>query len=349
MNLTTAEFTDRRAISGALAVLLATLLAFTLHLDDPWWAAVTAFKLCMRDRDAEFQLAFLRFAGTIGGAIVGVLVASQLTTIPAAQVMAMGAVAGFSTYKFLTTTHAYAWLLGGITAVIILGSAIETSAELLEFAVFRTLEVCTGLVAVLVMDSLVLPWTPQQPAVPKQALSALDRAAILRAAIVAGSVAMLIPVIWMLLQLPSLAQVLVSTFAIINRDFASTFRKGLLRIRGVLVGGGLGLIVIGLTMESFVLWCLLFVLGMTLAVGAESSGQKDSYMGYQAGFGFIVAMVTTNGPPDTIVPILDRILGIGFGIAIASVVYTMVGALLPLPTAPALHEPLRNEHPQSST
>jgi multidrug resistance protein MdtO len=107
----------------------------------------------------------------------------------------------------------------------------------------------------------------------------------------------------------------------------ATMHKGLLRILGCVVGGGLGLICTiwviprfeTLGMYLFIVFCL-HGLAAWVAFGSE----RISYLGLQIALTFDLGVLKDFGPPKEIDPIRDRFIGIILGIFIISVVFALV-------------------------
>jgi multidrug resistance protein MdtO len=107
----------------------------------------------------------------------------------------------------------------------------------------------------------------------------------------------------------------------------ATMHKGLLRILGCVVGGGLGLICTiwviprfeTLGMYLFIIFCV-HGLAAWIAFGSE----RISYLGLQIALTFDLGVLKDFGPPKEIDPIRDRFIGIILGIFIISVVFALV-------------------------
>jgi hypothetical protein len=107
----------------------------------------------------------------------------------------------------------------------------------------------------------------------------------------------------------------------------ATIHKGLLRIAGCVIGGGLGLICTiwvipryeTLGMYLLIVFCL-HALAAWIAFGSE----RISYMGLQIALTFDLGVLSDYGPPTKIDPIRDRFIGIILGICIISIVFSLV-------------------------
>ena len=107
----------------------------------------------------------------------------------------------------------------------------------------------------------------------------------------------------------------------------ATMHKGVLRIVGCVIGGGLGLICTvwliprfeTLGMYLLIVFCL-HGLAAWVAFGSE----RISYMGLQIALAFDLGVLKDYGPPKEIDPIRDRFIGIILGICIISIVFALV-------------------------
>ena len=107
----------------------------------------------------------------------------------------------------------------------------------------------------------------------------------------------------------------------------ATMHKGVLRIAGAVIGGGLGLICTiwliprfeTLGMYLFIVFCL-HGLAAWVAFGSE----RISYMGLQIALTFDLGVLKDYGPPKGIDPIRDRFIGIILGICIITIIFSLV-------------------------
>src|SRR5215469_8152284 len=110
-------------------------------------------------------------------------------------------------------------------------------------------------------------------------------------------------------------------------SIGATMHKGVLRIVGAVIGGGLGLICSiwliprfeTLGMYLLIVFCL-HALAAWVAFGSE----RISYIGLQIALTFDLGVLRDYGPPTSIDPIRDRLIGIILGIIIISIVFSLV-------------------------
>jgi uncharacterized membrane protein YgaE (UPF0421/DUF939 family) len=75
----------RQSLITGVSCWLATMAAFALHLDNPWWAAISAWVISSPDKSAFWQKGIMRILGTIAGCVLGYELAAQLEGRPVAQ------------------------------------------------------------------------------------------------------------------------------------------------------------------------------------------------------------------------------------------------------------------------
>jgi len=313
----------RQSLTTALSCWLATMAAFALHLDNPWWAAISAWVIASPDKSAFWQKGIMRICGTIIGCVLGYEVAVLLMAKPFLQAIFFFLIGSGATYMRFRSKFGYAWLIGGVATLLLMSLSITTPGSLYDFAHYRAYEIACGVVSAMICDALLrfllklegLPQTNQhKPATPKP--SGADQDRLLAAALVGGLTALLIPLLWSWLNLPSLAQSLITVLVLMDLNVDTSRFKGVQRMIGCFIGGATGLMATLLTVESLSLWSAIFILGMAGFAWLHLSDSRWAYTGTQGGLAFIMAIVTGNGPPDTIVPVVNRILGVMIGVAV---------------------------------
>ncbi len=169
---------------------------------------------------------------------------------------------------------------------------------------------------------------------------------VARHALRAGFAVMLVPLVWNLLELPSLTQTAVTVAAVmgvpaVSHDAAADQRKiterAIHRIFGCVWGGVLGLACLALSVDDFLPWLLMLSAGMWITAHVQASERGIGYVGTQGSVVFISTLVQGPGPPDSILPGIERFVGISGGLLILLVVM-MLTAPDRLPAIPTLAE-----------
>jgi uncharacterized membrane protein YccC len=317
------SFDLHQGLVTALACWLASVLAFAFHLDDPWWATISAWIVAHPERHALLEKAANRILGTVVGCIASFWLALWIEGRPSLQTVAMFALGSIGVYNRFRSSRSYAWTIGAITGLMIVATSLETPGQIFHIAVYRSCEVICGVVAATIVELLLYrqnspvdsATAPTKPAA-KPFVPPVDRPTALRLATIGGVSMMLIPILWSRLYLPSLTQIAVSSFVVLDRDAASTHFRGLLRILGCFAGVAFALLALRLEPDSFVLWTIILIAGIFLFALLHHSNSRWSYVGTQGGIAFIISLVSGLGPPDSIVPAANRISGMLCGVGI---------------------------------
>jgi uncharacterized membrane protein YgaE (UPF0421/DUF939 family) len=157
----------------------------------------------------------------------------------------------------------------------------------------------------------------------------------------AGLTVMLLPWVWSWFVLPSLTQMAVTVAAIMavpvlaegplesGRQVAG---HSLQRLLGCLLGGLAGLALLALSMAEFLPWIVLLTIAVWIGCYVQTSRRGVGYVGTQAVVVLIMTLVQGWGPPDSILPAIDRFAGMMEGLAVLMLVSLF---LCPEPAKPA--------------
>lgn len=322
---------DRLAFASAGAVCLAVSASLWLGLPDPWWSAISALIVAHPDRGAVLSKSVMRFIGTLAGAGIGFLVATQVEGAPTLQLAAVFAATAFAMFAKLRFRYAYAWMMAALMVVIMLYMSMVSPADLYGFAHDRVLEILIGVLFATGVNRLVSraePKRSQAPGAAPGAAAGADRPEAVRWALIAGSTAVAIPIVWSTFELPSLVQIGVTVLVVLDRETAAARERGLQRLYGCLLGGLLGLLMVPLPGDSYLLWLGGLFVGTFLFLRLHLSRSRWAYVGTQAAIALALCAITGNGPTDTILPVLNRLAGILCGVTILVVVTWVVDGLL---------------------
>ncbi len=91
-----------------------------------------------------------------------------------------------------------------------------------------------------------------------------------------------------------------------------------------------GLACLAVVGSDFVVWALLLVTGVWLCSQIQTGTTGVSYVGTQAMFAFVMSMVQSQGPPLSISPGLERLVGVMAGLSVLFVI-TLILSLIPIP------------------
>jgi uncharacterized membrane protein YccC len=134
------------------SVCLALFVAFSLDLDNPFWAGTTAAIVCQPQLGASLRKGWFRMIGTVAGAMVIVLLTACFPQDPIAFLGLLALWCGVCAFTatVLSNFASYSAALAGYSAAIIaadnLGATGGASSDVFLLAVTRASEICIGIV-----------------------------------------------------------------------------------------------------------------------------------------------------------------------------------------------------------
>jgi len=316
------------ALRTALATVLSTLAAFALHLDNPWWAAITGIVLVQSDRTATFARSIDRIIGTAIGATVGFLAAATIAD-HALFLVVSATCTGFVIYAQERAERSYAFLHGGVTIVLVLFGSLAEPGQALNLAYYRSLEIFVGVVVTCGVDFALAPPAAGQTAAPKPGVWTLPIDRELATIAVTGGIAIaLIPLIWETLDLPGLGQTPITAFVILTAIRQEPVWKALTRVAGCLLGGLYGLVALHFVGGALLPWLTMLFIGLYFT-GHVFHGKGDAnYIGVQAGIALVIAMIQGQTPSSDISPAIDRLVGVFGGVIVVSICLPLIAPLV---------------------
>ena len=112
----------------------------------------------------------------------------------------------------------------------------------------------------------------------------------------------------------------VPTTAILHSDSRAIIQRAAHRLIGCLIGALMGLACLAVIGSDFLLWIVLIPPGIWLCSQIQTGSTGVSYIGTQAMFAYLISMVQGQGPPDSISPGLERLVGVMGGLSMLFVV-----------------------------
>lgn len=322
----------RACTTSALSVVLAVTLAQWAGFDDVWWAGISGFMASQATRPASVQRSLLRIVGTVIGAALACMAMSLFAYDHVALCLFLFFTGTVGVLGLSVSSYGYAWLFGGLTANMIVMMAMNDPAQTPNMAFTRLAEVSIGCLAAVLMATLLAPEAGAAPP-PTQASGWSDllgaRWPAVEHAVRSGATIMLLPVIWNLFNLPSLAQMAVTVAAVMAVPVTTDDPRAMgrtvigrseLRLLGCLCGGTLGLLCLALPLTFYPLWLAVLFAGIWVCAYVGASTASIGYAGIQATIVFLMTLVQGNGPPSSILPGIDRFAGITGGLAVLLVV-----------------------------
>jgi uncharacterized membrane protein YccC len=344
-----------------LSVALSVALANALHLSDTWWAAISGFAVMQTSFAGSLQRAAHRLIGTVIGAALGTLAGPLIGDRPWLFVPALGVIGGVSVYYANGTRAAYAWVLGGVTALMVTYEAhgLVSVRSTALFATLRVAEVAVGTLACLLVASvfhfgptwyarsrpLSMSATTREtgapaasiPSPPLETLRPVRRLLGLQGALAI----VILAVLTYVLHLPGFAQAMVTAIAVLvlpaGLPASSTqqpvIEKMVQRVAGCLLAGALGVALLPLMHGQAVLCMLALSIGVWIGCHVQTGREGASYIGRQFTIAFIMVFVQDHHWSADPVPALMRLSGILAGIAVLTAVILATSRLYLTPSS----------------
>jgi len=147
------------ALRNWFAATSALFIAFELQLDNPVWAWLTAWIVAQPTPGMVLSKGIYRFAGTIAGAVIAVILIANFSQAPELFVLALAVVVAGCTVlsNILTNNRAYATVLTGYTAAIVAADAINEPNHVFLIAMARGAAILVGVSCGIVANSLFAP------------------------------------------------------------------------------------------------------------------------------------------------------------------------------------------------
>jgi uncharacterized membrane protein YccC len=320
----------RQGLVAACSVVLATVLALALEVDSPWWAAISGFMSLMATGAGSLRRGLLRLSGTIAGAVLGFVMARWLPYDHFALCLFLAGTTMLGVIAMQVSPHGLAWLFLTITSSLVLLMSLDNPQKAVDVAFYRTFEVAIGVTSAIIVANLLQDWHADPPPTAPgwRHLLGAQWPAVLHGTRSAIAVVVVLQV-WILLDLPQVTEMAITIAVVMSAPVVAVggldtrravAQKSVHRVAGCLLGGIVALGCLALNVTAFVWWLAMIGaavwVGMHVQVGKHGVG----YVGTQAAFVFIVTLIQGAAPPDSIMPGLDRFVGITGGLAILLIV-----------------------------
>jgi len=321
----------RQCLMASLVVPLAITMALVLELDSVWWAGISGFMTVLATGSASLQRGLLRIGATFAGVVVAFVVARWLPYNHLAFALFLAFNTFLGTVGMVVSTYGTSWLLATVTVNIVLLSGIDDPLSVPTMAFDRLTEISVGVVASAVVTNLIAPGGTAPPSPPAPGWRHLlddDWPVVLQGVRAAIAVLILLQA-WILLELPSFQQMAITVTIVMAAPGAGgvgvearhvVAEKALNRFIGCVIGGVVALGCLALSVTDFATWLLMIAVTMWICMHIQTSRRGVGYVGTQAAMVFIVTLAQGAGPPTSLVPAIDRFVGITGGLAILTVV-----------------------------
>jgi uncharacterized membrane protein YccC len=320
----------KQGIVAACSVMLATSLALLLEVESPWWAAISGFMSLMSTGSGSLRRGVLRLVGTVAGAFVGFTMARWLPYEHFLLLLFIGGMTMLGVIAMQVSPHGLAWLFLSITSTMVLLSNLDNPMKAVDTAYFRTFEVAIGVASAVIVANLMQDWHAEPPPTAPGWRHLLDAQwpAVLHGLRSALAVDVVL-VAWVLLDLPEVDTMALTITMVMAAPVAASgglgtrhavAQRALHRFLGCLFGGVVALLVLALSVTSFPWWLAIVGAGVWVGTYVQMGQHGVSYLGTQAAFVFIVTLIQGARPPASIMPGIDRFVGITGGLGILLIV-----------------------------
>lgn len=148
----------RYGIKFGLAGVLAVFIALLLRLEEPTWALFTVFVLMIAQYvGAIAEKSLFRIIGTVAGGLLGYFLTASLEQNPLIFVLLVSLAVGACTAMFGQSRYPYAFLLCGLTMVVVVGNGLGNPDFSWQYVLWRTEEVILGILVVMLVQSQLWP------------------------------------------------------------------------------------------------------------------------------------------------------------------------------------------------
>jgi uncharacterized membrane protein YccC len=335
------------AIRPVLSVLVAVGAATALNLDDLSWAAFSGYMVMRGSVTESIPRGLMRIAGTVAGALLGLLFAPEAADSPVLLMAFLFLVSWIGIFQSLATRYSYAWLFFGLTAGMVLTEALDSPESVVHFAATRVAEVTLGTCACLLIACLFSTASIEERKRADAAIwcgrprELLDEAwlrkhwLLLEHSMRGGLAVALLPFVWRWFEIEDFSQTAITSYVVMivplavvrDRQPSTIYERMAHRTLGCLLGGATALLCIGFVGTDLAPMVLVLAIGVWIGYSIQIGHGGIGYLGTQFVLGMLITLVQGPGPITEVTPGLERLLGIFIG----SVMLCLLMLLWPLP------------------
>lgn len=148
---------NRAALRTAAAVLIAVLLAFKFHFQNPYWSGMSVVVVANLYTGSIIDKAVMRIVGTIFGAFMGFYLAGLVANSLLLYLMACFLIIAISVYYYQYSSYGYAYLLGALCSFIIIAQITIDPRSASLVAIWRPMEIGLGVLVFAVCVYAIFP------------------------------------------------------------------------------------------------------------------------------------------------------------------------------------------------
>lgn len=147
-----------RALQGTVAALAALVAAALLHLENPFWAAMTALIVIQPTRGLLWEKSFYRLVGTVVGAAAGLLlILSTRSPVLLTIALSLWLPLCVGIGNLLYGLRSYAFMMAGVTCSVIAMSGYQDPGHSCDIAFSRIACIMVGVMMTTVVTALFTP------------------------------------------------------------------------------------------------------------------------------------------------------------------------------------------------
>ena len=145
-------------VKFGIAGILAVFISLLNKSQQPTWALFTVFVLMSAQYiGAIAEKSFLRMVGTVVGGVLGYLLTAMFEQEPLIYLSLLALLVGFCAAMFGQNRYPYAFLLVALTACVVSSNGMHNPQNSYVFMIQRIQEVWIGIIAVILVQSLIWP------------------------------------------------------------------------------------------------------------------------------------------------------------------------------------------------
>ncbi len=144
--LTPKSLANRAALRAAISTVVAVFIAIKLHLGAPFWSGVTTVVVANLYTGKIIDKSILRVTGTFAGAFFGLYIAGFIANSLLLYLLTCFLLMFYSVHYYYTSRFAYAFLLGGATAIMVLSQVAMEPGNVFFIAIWRSAEISIGII-----------------------------------------------------------------------------------------------------------------------------------------------------------------------------------------------------------
>ena len=329
----------REPLKAVLSVLMAVTVADALQLDDLVWAAFSGYMVMRADGSVVTRRGLMRIAGTVSGAVSGVVLAPVIADDPALLVVSLFIATWIGIFGSLKSRYSYAWVFFGITAGQVMTEALAAPDNVLHFAATRVAEITVGTASCILVASLfsasgmgaqtgthIIASAARETSPASRVLSEAwfeAHRVLLEHATRSALAVALLPLVWRWFEIEEFSQTALTSFVIMFVPGAvvregrhrAIIERMIHRAAGCLLGSAVALASLSALGDTLLPSLLVLSVGVWVGHHVQNGRNGVSYVGTQFALGLLITLVQGPGPVTDITPGLERFVGILIGVA----------------------------------